>query len=223
MEHLRFFIDLILHLDTHLGDLITQFGPWIYGLMFLIVFCETGLVVTPILPGDSLLFALGTFAGMGRLDLTLLLFLLIAAAILGDSVNYWLGSLVGPRIFRGENVRFLNRKHLDRTHEFFERYGAKTIIFARFVPIVRTFAPFVAGMGQMTYRRFMVYNVVGGIVWVVLFVLGGYFFGSIEFVKKNFTLVILGIIVVSVLPAVFEFVRERRRLRQGAACSSNGT
>lgn len=213
MEHLRFFIDLILHLDTHLGDLITQFGPWIYGLMFLIVFCETGLVVTPILPGDSLLFALGTFAGMGRLDLTTLLVLLIAAAILGDSANYWLGSLVGPRIFRGENVRFLNRKHLERTHEFFERYGAKTIIIARFVPIVRTFAPFVAGMGRMTYRRFMVYNVVGGIVWVVLFVLGGYFFGSIEFVKKNFTLVILGIIVVSVLPAVFEFGRERRRLR----------
>ncbi|MBI5758859.1 MAG: DedA family protein [Planctomycetales bacterium] len=213
MEHLRFFIDLILHLDTHLGDLITQFGPWIYGLMFLIVFCETGLVVTPILPGDSLLFALGTFAGMGRLDLTTLLVLLIAAAILGDSANYWLGSLVGPRIFRGENVRFLNRKHLDRTHEFFERYGAKTIIIARFVPIVRTFAPFVAGMGRMTYRRFMVYNVAGGIVWVVLFVLGGYFFGSREFVKKNFTLVILGIIVVSVLPAVFEFVRERRRLR----------
>jgi membrane-associated protein len=212
MELLTYLIDLILHVDRHLSELIQQFGPWVYGLMFLVTFCETGLVVTPILPGDSLLFALGAFAGLGQLDLTTLMVLLIAAAILGDSVNYWLGSLAGPRIFRGENVRFLNRKHLDKTHEFFERYGGKAIIFARFVPIVRTFAPFVAGMGRMTYRRFMAYNVIGGVVWVTLFLLAGYFFGSREFVKRNFTLVILAIIVVSVMPAVFEYVRERRRM-----------
>lgn len=212
MDFLSYFVDLILHLDRHLSELIQMLGPWIYGLVFLVVFCETGLVVTPILPGDSLLFALGTFAGMGQLDLMTLLVLLIAAAILGDSANYWFGSLLGPRIFRGENVRFLNRKYLERTHEFFEHYGAKTIILARFVPIVRTFAPFVAGMGRMTYRRFMAYNVIGGVVWVVLFLLGGYFFGSRPVVKNNFTLVILGILVVSILPAVFEYVRERRRL-----------
>lgn len=217
MEIINLLIEWILHIDRHLGELIQQFGPWIYALMFVVVFCETGLVVTPILPGDSLLFALGTFAGMGQLDLTTLLVLLIAAAILGDSVNYWLGSLLGPKIFRGEKVRFLNRKHLDKTHEFFERYGGKAIILARFMPIFRTFVPFVAGMGRMTYRRFMAYNVIGGVVWVTLFLLAGYFFGSRPLVQQNFTLVILGIVVVSVLPAVIEFVRERRRMRQTPA------
>jgi membrane-associated protein len=214
MDFLRLVLDYVLHLEGHLSGLIQDFGPWIYALMFLVIFCETGLVVTPFLPGDSLLFALGAFAARPEgLSLPLLMVLLSVAAILGDSVNYWFGSLLGPRIFRGENVRFLNRKHLERTHEFYERYGGKTIILARFVPIVRTFAPFVAGMGRMTYRRFMAYNVIGGLVWIVIFLVGGYAFGNMEAVRKNFTLVILGIIVVSILPAVYEFYRERRRLR----------
>jgi membrane-associated protein len=216
MELIRKFIDLVLHVDRHLGELIQQFGPWIYVLLFLIIFCETGLVVTPILPGDSLLFAVGTFCALpppGNLNLGILLFILPLAAILGDSVNYWIGAKLGPRIFRGENVRFLNKKHLERTHEFYERYGGKTIILARFMPIIRTFAPFVAGMGKMTYRKFMSYNVIGGIVWIVSFLLLGYFFGNMPVVKKNFSLVILAIIVLSILPAVIEFFRERRRLK----------
>jgi membrane-associated protein len=216
MELIRKFIDLVLNVDKHLGQLIEQFGPWIYVLLFLIIFCETGLVVTPILPGDSLLFAVGTFCALpppNNLSLGALLVLLPIAAILGDSVNYWIGAKLGPRIFRGENVRFLNKKHLERTHEFYERYGGKTIILARFMPIVRTFAPFVAGMGRMTYSRFMSYNVVGGILWIVIFLLLGYFFGNMPAVKKNFSLVILAIIVLSILPALIEFWRERRRLR----------
>jgi len=217
MELIRKFIDLVLHIDKHLGDLIQQFGPWMYILLFLIIFCETGLVVTPFLPGDSLLFAVGTFCALpppNNLSLGLLVVLLTTAAIIGDSVNYWIGAKLGPRIFRGENVRFLNRKHLERTHEFFERYGGKTIILARFMPIVRTFAPFVAGMGKMTYGRFMAFNVVGGAVWVVSFLLLGYFFGNMPAVKKNFSVVILAIIILSVLPGVFEFWRERRRLKR---------
>ncbi len=217
MEYLRQFIDLVLHVDHHLDTLIHDFGPWIYALMFLIVFCETGLVVTPILPGDSLLFALGTFAARpDGLNLTALIVVLVIAAIVGDSANYWIGSLLGPRIFRGEKIRFLNPRHLERTHEFYERHGGKTIILARFVPIVRTFAPFVAGMGHMTYRKFMAYNIIGGVVWVVSFLLLGWKFGNMETVRKNFTLVIMAIIVISILPGVFEVVREWRRLRQPA-------
>jgi membrane-associated protein len=207
-------VEPVLHVDRHLGGLIQDFGPWVYAVLFLIVFCETGLVVTPFLPGDSLLFALGALAARDSLSLPWLLVLLSVAAILGDSVNYWIGSLLGPRIFRGEQVRFLNKKHLERTHDFFERYGGKTIILARFVPIVRTFAPFVAGMGRMTYRRFMAYNVVGGLVWIGLFLLAGYWFGNLPLVKDNFTIVILAIIVLSVVPGVVEFVRERRRLQR---------
>ena len=216
MELIGKLIDIVLHIDRHLGELIQQFGPWMYVLLFLIIFCETGLVVTPFLPGDSLLFAVGTFCALpppNNLSLGWLLVLLPIAAVIGDTVNYWIGAKLGPRIFRGENVRFLNRKHLDRTHEFFERYGGKTIIIARFMPIVRTFAPFVAGMGKMTYSRFMAYNVIGGIVWCVSFLLLGYFFGNMPIVKKNFSLVILGIIILSILPGVFEFWRERRKLR----------
>jgi membrane-associated protein len=218
MELIRKFIDLVLHIDRHLGELIQQFGPWMYVLLFLIIFCETGLVVTPFLPGDSLLFAVGTFCALpppSNLSLGTLLLILPVAAILGDTVNYWIGAKLGPRIFRGENVRFLNRKHLERTHEFYERYGGKTIILARFMPIVRTFAPFVAGMGKMTYRKFMSYNVIGGIIWIVSFLLLGYFFGNMPVVKKNFSLVILAIIILSILPAVIEFWRERRRIRAG--------
>ena len=215
MEYLKQFVDMVLHIDHHLDGLIQDYGPWFYGLMFLVVFCETGLVITPFLPGDSLLFALGTFAARPEgLSLTALIVLLIIAAIVGDSVNYWIGSLLAPRVFRGEKIRFLNPKHLERTHEFYERYGGKTIILARFVPIVRTFAPFVAGMGRMTYRKFMVFNVVGGVLWVVGFLLLGYLFGNMPTVKRNFTLVILAIIVVSILPGVFEIVREWRRTRK---------
>jgi len=210
-------VDFILHLDRHLSEIIRDYGTWTYLLLFLIVFCETGLVVTPFLPGDSLLFAAGAFAGLGALDLWLTLLLLTVAAIAGDTVNYWAGHLIGPRLFRGEKVRFLNPKHLERTHEFFERYGGKTIVIARFVPIVRTFAPFVAGVGSMTYSRFLLYNVSGGVAWVGICVLAGYWFGNIPVVKENFTLVILAIIVVSILPAVFEVLRHRSQARRSRA------
>lgn len=219
MELIRKFIDLVLHIDQHLGELIQQFGPWMYVILFLIIFCETGLVVTPFLPGDSLLFAVGTFCALpppNNLSLGLLIVLLTVAAIIGDSVNYWIGARLGPRLFKGENVRFLNRKHLERTHEFYERYGGKTIILARFMPIIRTFAPFVAGMGRMTYRKFMAFNVIGGVIWVVSFLVLGYFFGNMPVVKKNFSLVILGIIILSILPAVIEIIRERNRLKREA-------
>jgi membrane-associated protein len=214
MELIRKFIDMVLHIDRHLGPLIEQFGPWMYVLLFLIIFCETGLVVTPFLPGDSLLFAIGAVCALpppNNLDLSTLIIALTIAAILGDTVNYWIGAKLGPRIFRGENVRLLNRKHLERTHEFYERYGGKTIILARFMPIVRTFAPFVAGMGKMTYPRFMTFNVVGAVVWIVSFLLLGFFFGNQPIVKKNFGLVIIGIIILSILPAVIDIWREWRR------------
>lgn len=211
MDTLKQLMDLVLHLEHHLGDLINYCGPWTYVVLFAIIFAETGLVVMPFLPGDSLLFALGALAASQKLDLFWLLALLSVAAIVGDTVNYWLGSKLGPRIFRGEDVRFLNKKNLDYTHEFFERYGGKTIIIARFMPIVRTFAPFVAGMGKMSYGRFMAYNVVGGLVWIFLFLLGGYWFGNLPMVKKNFTLVILGIIAVSLIPPAIEVFREYRK------------
>jgi membrane-associated protein len=216
MDFLWALIDILLHLDRHLSDVIQQYGVWTYLILFLIVFCETGLVVTPFLPGDSLLFAVGTFAALGALDLGLVVALLLAAAILGDSVNYAIGARVGQGVFRQEGVRFLNRKHLDRTHEFYERYGAKTIVIARFVPIVRTFAPFVAGIGQMTYRRFLFYNVTGAVLWVLSLVLGGYLFGNIPVVRRNFSLVIFAIIGLSILPAVIEVWRQGRVAGSGA-------
>ncbi len=217
MEYLTQFVDILLHVDKHLDVLIQSYPHAIYAMMFLVVFCETGLVVTPFLPGDSLLFALGTFAARPEgLNLGYLILLLTVAAIAGDSLNYWIGSLLGPRLFRGEKIRFLNPKHLERTHEFYERYGGKTIVLARFVPIVRTFEPFVAGMGRMTYRKFTAYNVIGGIVWVMSFLMLGFKFANVPVVKKNFTLVIAGIIVVSVLPGIFEFIREWRKLRTPA-------
>jgi membrane-associated protein len=204
-------VDVVLHLDRHLHELTEQYGVWMYAILFAIVFCETGLVVTPFLPGDSLLFAAGALAALGSLDVWLLTLLLLAAAILGDTVNYHLGRYFGPRVLRGENSRFFNRKHLDRTREFFEKYGAKAIILARFVPIVRTFAPFVAGVGEMQYRRFLAYNVLGGVIWVVGFVLAGYWFGNQPFVKKNFSLVIIAIIFVSLLPMAWEWWLARKR------------
>lgn len=212
MEWLQHAFDLVIHLDHHLGELINLFGPWTYVILFLIIFAETGLVVTPLLPGDSLLFALGALAAAQKLDIYWLLGLLSVAAILGDSVNYWIGTILGPRIFRGENVRFLNRKHLDKAHEFFERYGGKTIVLARFLPFLRTFAPFVAGMARMTYRRFMLYNVIGGLVWIFLFLLLGYYFANIPLVRDNFGMVVLGIIPITLIPLVLEFILERRRM-----------
>jgi membrane-associated protein len=213
LDFLARLVDFVLHIDVHLDQIIRSYGAWTHLILFAIVFCETGLVVTPILPGDSLLFAVGAFSARGSLDLTLALVLLSLAAILGDTVNYWIGHLLGPKVFQREDVRFLNKRHLERTHAFYEKYGGKTIIIARFVPIVRTFAPFVAGIGSMSYPRFLMYNVVGGVLWILLFVLGGYFFGNIPIVRRNFTLVIMAIVVLSVMPAVIEFVRQRRQAR----------
>lgn len=209
MDLLQNFVDLVLHMDAHLEAFIHQYGLWTYLLLFLIIFAETGLVVTPFLPGDSLLFAAGAISATTELDPLLLFVLLSVAAILGDTVNYWIGSWIGPRAFSGK-VRFLKREHLERTQRFYEKYGGKTIIIARFIPIVRTFAPFVAGVGTMSYPRFIVYNVVGGIVWVGLFIWAGYFFGNLPFVEDNFTIVILAIIGVSVLPAIIEAINQRR-------------
>ena len=211
MEFIKDVIDLFLHLDTHLQTVIQNYGTWTYVILFFIIFCETGLVVTPILPGDSLLFAAGAFAATGSLDLAWLLILLTVAAVLGDAVNYAIGHFMGPKVFAQPDSRFLKREYLDRTHQFYEKYGGKTIIIARFVPIVRTFAPFVAGVGSMTYAKFASYNITGGLLWVGVCVLAGYAFGNIPVVQENFTLVILGIIFVSILPGIIEFLRQRQQ------------
>lgn len=203
-------LEFIFHLDRHIDAVIVQYGTFAYALLFVVIFAETGLVLTPFLPGDSLLFTVGALAARGSLNVAGLILVLAAAAIAGDTVNYWIGAAVGPRVFRAGRSRWLNPRHLDRTHQFYEKYGSMTIILARFVPIVRTFAPFVAGIGRMTYWRFLTYNIVGGIVWVVLFVLGGYFFGNLPVVRDNFTIVILAIIIISLVPPVIEFVRHRR-------------
>jgi membrane-associated protein len=210
MDFIRQAIDFFLHLDRHLAEIIAQYGTWTYAILALVIFCETGLVVLPLLPGDSLLFAAGTFAALGSLDPWVLFFLLTTMAIVGDTVNYWIGAWVGPRAFTGE-FRWLKREYMDRTHAFFERHGGKTIILARFVPIVRTFAPFIAGVGTMSYPRFLAYNVIGGVAWVGLFVWAGYFFGNLPVVRDNFSLVILAIIGISVLPMIVGILRERRR------------
>ena len=210
MELITFLIDLFLHLDEHLANIIQQYGAWTYAILFMVIFMETGFVVTPFLPGDSLLFAAGTFAALGSMNVWLLMFLLIIAAIAGDTVNYWIGHYLGDRAY---NIKWIKKEYLDRTHAFFEKHGGKTIFLARFVPIVRTFAPFVAGMGRMSYGYFFSYNVFGGIFWVVLFTMLGYFFGNIPFVKKNFELVILAIIFVSVVPAVWEAWKARQEIR----------
>ena len=209
MDLLRDIVDLFLHLDDHLSQVISRYGVWTHLILFLIVFAETGLVITPFLPGDSLLFAAGTFAALGALDLWMMVALLIAAAIIGDTVNYWVGAWIGPRAFSGR-VRWLRQDYLERTHAFYEKHGGKTIILARFVPIIRTFAPFVAGVGAMSYGKFITYNVVGAVLWVGLFVLGGYYFGNIPVVRQNFTLVILAIIALSVLPILIEAYKARR-------------
>lgn len=218
---LEFAVQVFIHLDKHLARLTEQYGSWTYGLLFVVVFCETGLVVTPFLPGDSLLFAAGAIAALGSLDISLLWLLLLVAAIGGDTVNYHLGYYLGPKVLRGESSWLFNKQHLERTHRFFERYGGKTIIIARFVPIVRTFAPFVAGIGSMSYRRFLFYNVTGGLAWVTSFLLAGYWFGNIGWVKDNFSIVILAIIFISILPAVIEYLRQTRS--GNAATPDKGT
>ncbi len=204
-------IDFFLHLDKYLGAIIQNYGNLTYALLFIIIFCETGLVVTPFLPGDSILFAVGAFAAIGSLNAIWLFIIVNAAAILGDTINYWIGRFIGPKIFAKENVRFLNKKYLERTHRFYEKHGGKTIIIARFIPIIRTFAPFVAGIGNMSYWRFISYNIIGGITWPALFIFGGYYFGNIPFVKNNFSLAILAIIIISVMPAIIEFFHQRHR------------
>lgn len=211
MELIGYLIDLLLHVDRHLAWVVQHYGTWVYGILFLIVFCETGLVVTPFLPGDSLLFVAGTLAAAGGMDAGWLFVLLAVAAVLGDSVNYWIGSRVGPQVFRSPDARFFKREYLDRTHRFYERHGGKTVIIARFIPIIRTFAPFVAGIGRMSYVRFLAFNIVGGVLWVGLFVSAGYYFGNLSLVKQNLTLVILGIIVLSVMPGVVHYLRHRAR------------
>ena len=210
MESIRQFIHNVLHLDQYLEAHVADYGPWIYVILFAVVFCETGLVVTPFLPGDSLLFAVGALAAGGSLKVHLLFGLLLAAAVIGDTVNYQIGHFVGPKVWSRPNSRWLKREHLDRTHAFYEKYGGKTIILARFVPIVRTFAPFVAGVGSMTYSRFLAFNVVGGVLWVALLLYAGYFFGTRPIVKENFGLVVIAIIVISILPAAWEIWRARR-------------
>ncbi len=203
-------IDFFLHLDRHLSQIIAQYGTWTYAILALIIFCETGLVVTPLLPGDSLLFAAGTFAALGSLDPRVLNLLLFAAVIAADNANYWIGRFIGPRAFTGE-VRFFRREYLDRTRGYFERHGGKTVILARFIPIVRTFTPFVAGIGAMTYPKFLVYSLAGGALWVSAFLWAGYFFGNLPVVRENFSLVILGIIGMSVIPILAGMVKDWRR------------
>lgn len=213
MDLLLFLVDFILHLDVHLDELVANYGTWIYVILFLIIFCETGLVVMPLLPGDSLLFAAGAVAASGRLDIGLLCVLLITAAILGNAVNYWVGRVAGVEVQR-RFPRLIRQQYLDKTHAYFERYGGKTIVIARFVPIVRTVAPFAAGVGQMSHLRYQFYNVTGSMLWVLLLVPAGYFFANVPIVKENFSAVVIGIIILSLLPAIVEFVRARVRVAQ---------
>lgn len=213
MEYIQYLIDFILHIDVHLAELIANYGVWVYGILFLIIFCETGLVVTPFLPGDSLLFVAGALCALptNNIEVHIIALLLIAAAILGDSSNYLIGKFLGEKLFRNPNSKIFKQSYLEKTHQFYEKHGGKTIILARFVPIVRTFAPFVAGMGHMHYRRFMSYNIFGGILWVVLFLYAGYFFGRLDFVQSNLKLLMVVIIIVSILPGVIEVWKEKRK------------
>lgn len=216
---LKKLVDFIIHIDRHLAEIIASYGLWTYGVLFLIIFAETGLVVMPLLPGDSLLFAAGAFCAKPEtgLNVHLMAALLLVAAILGDTVNYWVGRKIGPAVFKREDSIWLRKKHLDKAHAFFEKYGGRAVILARFVPIVRTFVPFIAGVGSMTYPRFMAYNVVGGFVWIYFFTYAGFLFGNQPFVQKNFKLVILAIIILSVLPIVVEFFREWQKSRKQPA------
>jgi membrane-associated protein len=222
MEQIKHFIDLFLHLDKHLNEWAAQMGSGLYALLFVIIFCETGLVVTPFLPGDSLLFAVGALAATdgSPINIALVMVVMFVAGVIGDAVNYSIGKRIGPAAFRSESSWLLNKKHLEKTQAFYEKHGGKTIIIARFMPIIRTFAPFVAGIGKMQYRRFAMFNIVGAALWVFSFSLLGYAFGNVPAVKKNFTFVILGIILVSVMPGVIEFIRARRAARAEAATTA---
>ena len=217
MEFFSFIIDFILHIDQHLTELAAQYGVWIYGILFLIIFCETGLVVMPLLPGDSLLFAAGSIAAIGEMNIHLMVVLLIIAAILGDAVNFMIGKFFGEKLFANPNSKIFKQSHLQKTQQFYAKHGGKTIIMARFIPIVRTFAPFVAGMGHMTYHHFLAYNVIGGVLWVTLFSYLGYFFGNMDIVKDNLSLVLVAIIVLSVLPAIVEVIRHKRAANKAGA------
>jgi len=212
MDIIKFVIDFILHIDVHLAELVAQYGMWVYAILFLILFCETGLVVTPFLPGDSLLFVAGALAALPTNDLNVhtMVALMVGAAILGDAVNYTIGRLFGDKLFSNPNSKIFRRSYLDKTHQFYEKHGGKTIILARFVPIVRTFAPFVAGMGEMSYRHFAAYNVIGALVWVLLFTYAGYLFGDLPIVQENLKLLIVAIILVSILPGIIEIWRHKR-------------
>ncbi len=217
MDLLRQFFDFVLHIDRHLTEICQAYGAWTYGILFVIVFCETGLVVTPILPGDSLVFAAGVLARKGALNPVFLFLLVSAAAILGDTANYWIGKFLGPKVLRNENSRIFKKEYLDKTHAYFEKYGGKTIIIARFVPIVRTFAPFVAGVGAMSYGPFLMYNVVGGVLWVAICTFGGYAFATVPFVERHFSVVVLVIVLISVMPGVIEYLKHRRAARASVA------
>ena len=217
MEFFSFIIDFILHIDQHLTELAAQYGVWIYGILFLIIFCETGLVVMPLLPGDSLLFAAGSIAAIGKMNIHLMVVLLIIAAILGDAVNFMIGKFFGEKLFANPNSKIFKQSHLQKTQQFYAKHGGKTIILARFIPIVRTFAPFVAGMGHMTYHHFLAYNVIGGVLWVTIFSYLGYFFGNLPIVKDNLSLVLIAIIVLSVLPGIIEIIRHKRAANKAGA------
>ena len=217
MEFFSFIIDFILHIDQHLTELAAQYGVWIYGILFLIIFCETGLVVMPLLPGDSLLFAAGSIAAIGKMNIHLMVVLLIIAAILGDAVNFVIGKYFGEKLFSNPNSKIFKQSHLQKTQQFYAKHGGKTIILARFIPIVRTFAPFVAGMGHMTYHHFLAYNVIGGVLWVTIFSYLGYFFGNLPIVKDNLSLVLIAIIVLSVLPGIVEIIRHKRAANKASA------
>ena len=217
MEFFSFIIDFILHIDQHLTELAAQYGVWIYGILFLIIFCETGLVVMPLLPGDSLLFAAGSIAAIGKMNIHLMVVLLIIAAILGDAVNFMVGKFFGEKLFANPNSKIFKQSHLQKTQQFYAKHGGKTIILARFIPIVRTFAPFVAGMGHMSYHHFLAYNVIGGVLWVTIFSYLGYFFGNLPIVKDNLSLVLIAIIVLSVLPGIIEIIRHKRAANKAGA------
>jgi len=209
VDFIKQIIDIFIHLDKHLNEIIQTFGFWTYFILFVVIFCETGLVVTPFFPGDSLLFAAGALASIGSLKVEWLFIVLSLAAIAGDTVNYQIGYFIGPKVFQRQDSRFFKNEYLERTHRFYEKHGGKTIILARFIPIIRTFAPFVAGVGTMTYLRFLSFNVIGGVLWCAIFVFGGYYFGNIPFVKKNFSLVIMAIIFMSILPGIIGYLRNK--------------
>jgi len=216
-------VDIFINLDQHLVEIISTYGTWVYLILFLVIFCETGLVVTPFLPGDSLIFVLGALAAKGDINLPAIAAVLMSAAVLGNTVNYHIGYYLGPRVFSGAKIRFLNQEHLTRTHDFYEKHGGKTIILARFLPIIRTFAPFVAGIGQMNQTRFFIFNLVGSVSWVALFLWGGWAFGNIPFVERNLSLIVLGIIAVTLIPALLGFLQQKTRpknRRQGCKAES---